>query len=230
MQILLFSQANSEASILKFALQQSGFWVRINSNLEANLENWTDHPVDGLLVCETPEYPQALELVKEFRAVTFVPLVVLTDMQPETDLIDLYQAGADLVVIRPFSIQVLILQMRTLILRSNSMPLMGLPSLEQGDLTLDPTTRTVTVGSNPKAHLTQLEFRLLYTLMTHPGQIMSPEELVEKVWGYSGEGNRDLVRGLVLRLRAKVESDSHEPVYIHTEPGAGYYFRSILAE
>jgi DNA-binding response OmpR family regulator len=228
MQVLLFSPNNTEAGILKYALQQSGFLVRISSDLETTLDSWSERPAEGLLLCDCLETPAVSLLVNKFRSVTFAPLVVLTDIQPEANLIDLYKAGVDLVVIRPYSIQVLILQMRILIQRSNSMPLLGLPSLEQGDLVLDPATRTVTVGNNPKAHLTHLEFSLLYTLMTHPGQIMSPEELVEKVWGYSGEGNRDLVRGLVLRLRAKVEPDSHEPVYIHTEPGAGYYYRPDL--
>jgi DNA-binding response OmpR family regulator len=73
-------------------------------------------------------------------------------------------------------------------------------------------------------HLTHLEFRLLYTLMTHAGQVIPTERIVENVWGYDGEGNRELVRGLVQRLRSKVEPDPRQPVYILTEAGIGYYF------
>jgi DNA-binding response OmpR family regulator len=69
---------------------------------------------------------------------------------------------------------------------------------------------------------------MLYTLMIHPKQILSAEELVEKVWGYHGEGNRELVRGLIQRLRLKIEPDIHNPSYIHTEPGVGYYFSLAL--
>jgi DNA-binding response OmpR family regulator len=72
--------------------------------------------------------------------------------------------------------------------------------------------------------LTQLEFRLLFTLMTHAGRVLPAETLVEYVWGYSGEGNRGLVRGLVQRLRSKVEPDPANPKYILTEPGLGYRF------
>jgi DNA-binding response OmpR family regulator len=72
--------------------------------------------------------------------------------------------------------------------------------------------------------LTQLEFRLLYVLLTNAGRIHSAESLVEQVWGYNGEGNRELVRGLVQRLRGKVENDPRNPKYILTEPGVGYYF------
>jgi DNA-binding response OmpR family regulator len=83
----------------------------------------------------------------------------------------------------------------------------------------------VTLAEGEPKHLTQLEFRLLYALMTHAGQIMPAENIVEHVWGYSGEGNRGLVRGLVQRLRAKVEPDPRNPEYILTEPGVGYRFR-----
>jgi DNA-binding response OmpR family regulator len=89
---------------------------------------------------------------------------------------------------------------------------------------LDPSIRTVKVGDNQEKRLTQLEFRLLYTLMTNVGQIIPTEQIVEHVWGYSGEGNRDLVRGLVQRLRAKIEPVSGKPRYVLTEPGIGYYF------
>jgi DNA-binding response OmpR family regulator len=98
-----------------------------------------------------------------------------------------------------------------------------LPTLSQAGVVLDPSKRTVTVGENKPVRLTQLEFRLMYTLITHPGQIMTTENLVEHVWGYSGERSRELVRGLVQRLRAKVEPEPRKPRYILTEPSVGYY-------
>jgi len=60
--------------------------------------------------------------------------------------------------------------------------------------------------------------------MTNAGRIVPTEQIVEHVWGYTGEGNRELVRGLVQRLRSKVEPIPREPRYILTEPGIGYYF------
>jgi DNA-binding response OmpR family regulator len=61
--------------------------------------------------------------------------------------------------------------------------------------------------------------------MLNAGQIVSAEALVEHVWGYSGEGDRTLVRGLVKRLRSKVEPDPSAPRFIQTEPGLGYAFK-----
>jgi len=74
----------------------------------------------------------------------------------------------------------------------------------------------------PSRRLTPLEFRLLYTLMLHRGQTLPNEVIVERVWGYSGEGSSVLVRGLIRRLRAKVETDPRHPQYIALVPGVGY--------
>ena len=119
-------------------------------------------------------------------------------------------------------------QIRALLRRSAGIPFFSLPTLSQHDVILDPSMRTVMVGQGDEKRLTQLEFRLLYTLMTNVGQIIPTEQIVEHVWGYSGEGNRELVRGLVQRLRSKVEPEPRNPRYILTEPGIGYYFNRNL--
>jgi two-component system KDP operon response regulator KdpE len=82
----------------------------------------------------------------------------------------------------------------------------------------------VQVADRAAARLTQLEFRLLYALMTHPGRVVPSENLVEYVWGYGGDGSQSLVRGLISRLRSKLEPDPSNPKYILTEAGIGYYF------
>ncbi len=79
-------------------------------------------------------------------------------------------------------------------------------------------------SDRPSKRLTHLEFRLLYTLMINRGQILPTDTIVERVWGYSGQGDRELVRGLISRLRAKVKLDPRNPSYILTVPGVGYSF------
>jgi DNA-binding response OmpR family regulator len=61
--------------------------------------------------------------------------------------------------------------------------------------------------------------------MINRGQVIPTETMVERVWGYTGQGDRDLVRGLVSRLRGKVEADARKPHYILTVPGVGYSFQ-----
>jgi DNA-binding response OmpR family regulator len=127
-----------------------------------------------------------------------------------------------LVIFRPFSARLLIAQLRGLLRRASGTRIFSLPSFTIGDLTIDPSIRTLQYKDETVTHLTRLEFRLLYTLMTHAGQVLPTETLVEHVWGYDGHGDQYLVRGLVKRLRAKVEPDPHKPRYILTIPGVGY--------
>jgi DNA-binding response OmpR family regulator len=108
--------------------------------------------------------------------------------------------------------------------RAANLPFYALPSLSIRDVELDPNTRTVVIEKHSPKQLTQLEFRLLYTLMIHERQVVPQQTLIEEVWGYDGEGDRDLVRGLVRRLRIKVEPDPSNPRYIRTVPGVGYTF------
>jgi DNA-binding response OmpR family regulator len=99
-----------------------------------------------------------------------------------------------------------------------------MPALEMEKLTLDPASRSVKMKDQESQQLTQLEFRLLYVLMTNRGQVIPFETIVERVWGYTGEGNRELVRGLIRRLRRKIEPDPEKPQFIQNVPGVGYRF------
>ena len=116
----------------------------------------------------------------------------------------------------------MISQLRALMRRAIGVTVFNLPNFTVGDLDLDTSVRTVQVKDEAPKHLTRLEFRLLYTFMVHRGQVLSTDTLVERVWRYSGSGDRELVRGLVKRLRAKIEPDPHFPRYILTIPGVGY--------
>jgi len=98
----------------------------------------------------------------------------------------------------------------------------SLPSLVAGPVRLDPGMRMVQVDARPERRLTQLEFRLLQTLMQYPGRTVPTGTIVERVWGFDGAGGLELVRGLVRRLRSKLEVDPRRPQFIITDPGIGY--------
>jgi DNA-binding response OmpR family regulator len=225
MQALLFSPHADEANVLQVILQQAGFIVRTARNLDQSIQAWPENPSDLILVVLDGDYSKSLIQIKQLRAHTVLPIILISDLLSEDLYVEFLDAGADLVIIRPYSIRALLAQIRSVLRRSSGMPLFSLPTLTQMDVHLDPSNRAVQVGDTEAKRLTQLEFRLLYTLMIHVGQIIPTEQIVEQVWGYTGEGNRDLVRGLVQRLRSKVEVDPRNPVYILTEPGIGYYFK-----
>ncbi len=203
------------------ALQRAGLAVNMANELERAMKTWLDRPADLILLALDDDLP---ECINRIRAETEVPVIVIADQIKEDLHCRLLEFGADLVIVRPFSTRLLIAQVRTLMRRAGNVPLSSLPTLSLAGLTLDPAARTVQVAGRPPRRLTHLEFRLLYTLMIHRGQILPTEVIVERVWGYSGRGDKELVRGLVSRLRAKVEFEPRNPQYILTLPGVGYSF------
>ena len=225
MQAILFSPHADESNVLQVILQQAGFMVRTCRSLDQAIEYWPENPADLIMAVLSGDHTKSFLQIKQLRAHTAVPIVLISDMLVDDVYVNYLEAGVDLVVIRPYSVRALLAQIRATMRRSSGLPFFSLPTLTQQDVQLDPSNRTVQVGDGEPKRLTHLEFRLLYTLMTHAGQIIPTEQIVEFVWGYSGEGNRDLVRGLVQRLRSKVEVNPRQPQYILTEVGIGYYFR-----
>ena len=225
MQAVLFSLHVDEANVLQVILQQAGFMVRTARSLDQAIEAWPENPADFILISLTGEHSKSLTQIKQLRAHTASPMTLISDLLSDDLFVNYLEAGADLVVTRPYSVRALLAQIRALMRRGSGIPFFSLPMLTQKDVLLNPSDRTVKVGEQDPKRLTHLEFRLLYTLMTHIGQIIPADQIVEQVWGYTGDGNRELVRGLVQRLRTKVEVDPRQPVYIITEPSIGYYFK-----
>lgn len=224
METLIYSSHPSETSVLGAIVQEAGSGFRSVRDIDTVVESVMQRPVDLTLLSITGDSTRYLQVIRQLRVHTVIPFVMIVDPLPEDAQVELLDAGADMVITRPYGIRVLAALLRSLLRRAGGLPFHVLPSLTQSGVTLDPSMRTVTVGSSESIRLTSLEFRLLYTFITHPGQIIPAENLVEYVWGYSGDGNRELVRGLVQRLRSKIEPDQGNPVYIMTEAGIGYMF------
>ena len=165
-----------------------------------------------------------LELCSEVRQKMAVPIIVIAPWSDEQSQLQLYGAGADDYVTRPYSPAILEAKIRAFLRMSGWIPPSALSLIEKGVIRLDPEQHTFVVADGVPVRLTPLEFRLLYVLILNVGHVLSAETLVEKVWGYTGDGNRDLLKGLVRRLRGKIEPDVRVPVYIRTVPGVGYAF------
>lgn len=227
MYALLLSENSDELAVLSLVLQRAGLAVSTARDLDRAMHQWSERPVDLVVLALSGMDPESQ--VQRVRADTVAPLISIVGAVDEALHYSLLEAGADLVVARPYSARLLIAEVRALLRRAGSVPLFSLPNLSLAGLTLDTATRTVEAGGRPSQRLTHLEFRLLYTLMLHRDHVLSTETIVERVWGYSGRGDRSLVRGLVSRLRSKVEADPRNPSYIVTIPGVGYSFREEIS-
>ncbi|HSB89883.1 MAG TPA: response regulator transcription factor [Anaerolineales bacterium] len=223
MQAILVASDQDERDVLAFILRHAGLAVAASAGLPGVLATWLDRPAD-LIVAAFGDSRDLGKDISAIRAVTDVPLLLIVDNPGEDRLCALIRAGADLVLPRPVSPLILGAYAQALLRRSGAAPAFSLPTLTLPEIGLDPATRTVKLEGGEPQRLTQLEFRILYLLMTNRGQVLPTETIVERVWGYSGEGDRDLVRGLISRLRRKIEVDAEKPRFIQTVPGVGYLF------
>lgn len=226
MQALLIAEFEEESAVLSLILQKAGFSIRTIKDFSTLLTMWPEQPVDFIAIALSESTSLSLKSIRQIRQHSAVPILVVADPLTETQQVDLIEAGIDYLVSRPYGIRFLLAVVKGLMRRTQGTSLFNLPTLSQAGLTLDQSARTVTIEDREPVRLTTLEFRLLHTLITNPGQVIPTENLVEYVWGYSGAGDRDLVRGLVQRLRTKIEPDPHQPKFIITYPGLGYSFQA----
>lgn len=223
MQAFIVTDENDERDALAFVIRHAGLAVATGSDVKRVMANWSQHPAD-LIVIAYDDDAHALEDVRAAREVSTAPLLLIVNPTPEYRHCQLLQAGADIVLQRPVALRLVARYAQVLLRRAASVPAFVLPTLELDDISLDPTTRTVSVGGSASRRLTQLEFRLMYVLMMNRNQVIPSDVIVERVWGHLGEGDRDLVRGVVSRLRHKIEPDPDNPRFIQTIPGVGYRF------
>lgn len=223
MNAIITSPDADTRDFIQYVLHRAGLTVRVMPSLRAAAEQWLDQPADLVLAVarETHEFENE---VNALRAFSPAPLVILLETANTQDICPLLAAGADLVLELPVHPKTLAAYCHALLRRSGSVPPFTLPTLDLGEIALNPSTRTVCLGGTDSHRLTQLEFRLLYSLMTHRGQVIPTEVIINRVWGYSEAGSRELVRGLVSRLRAKIEDEPSKPRFIHTVLGVGYLF------
>jgi DNA-binding response OmpR family regulator len=223
MQAIIIAGDAEDRDFLSFALRHAGLAVARTAETHHAGSVLAEHPVD-LILLVLDARTVGLSEVGEIRAITQAPLMLMVERLTDAEHCALLDAGADLALERPVSPRILARYARMLLKRAGTIPASVLSIIETQDLSLDPATRRVTPAGAEPVQLTPLEFRLLYLLMTNRGLVIPIDTIVERVWGYSGSGNRELVRGLVRRLRLKIEPDPEVYRYVENLPGVGYRF------
>jgi two-component system response regulator MtrA len=159
-----------------------------------------------------------IDVCKEIREESGVPIVMLTAKSDTVDVVVGLESGADDYVVKPFKPKELVARIRARVRRLDA------PSHEAltiGDLSIDVAGHSVTRDGTP-VNLTPLEFDLLHCLARKPWQVFTREVLLEQVWGYRHSADTRLVNVHVQRLRSKVEHDPENPEIIVTVRGVGY--------
>lgn len=164
-----------------------------------------------------------IEVCKRLRQLSTVPIIMLTALGEEADIIAALEQGADDYLIKPFSMGELVARVRALLRRTHwTDEPVSLGTLRVGKLEIDFENQQVWRESEP-VKLSPTEFAVLRELAVHRGKILTHEALLRRVWGTEYRTEAEYLRVYVGRLRRKLEDDPPNPAHILTEPGIGYY-------
>jgi DNA-binding response OmpR family regulator len=218
MRVLVADDDSDLRALIGFTLSQAGYDVSAAADGESALQAFLrDSPDLVLLDINMPE-PNGLQVCREIRGRSPVPIMMLTVRDLEEDLVEAFDSGADDYVRKPFSPRALLARVRALLRRAE--PLDG--PVTAGQLRLDPEQRTLHVAAAAPVRVTPLELKALQLLMSTPGRTVTAEKLLLHLWGRATARERRTLKQLVYRLRQKIEADASSPEILQTTPGAGY--------
>lgn len=231
--ILIVDDEKPISDIIKFNLTKEGYeTVTAFDGREAITKFEEEDPDLILLDLMLPEL-DGLEVAKEVRKTSHIPIIMLSAKDSEFDKVIGLEIGADDYVIKPFSNRELLARVKAHLRRTENIEIAvaeentstSNSEITIGDLKILPDA-FVAQKRGEDIELTHREFELLHHLVTHMGQVMTREYLLETVWGYDYFGDVRTVDVTIRRLREKIEDTPSRPEYILTRRGVGYYMKS----
>src|SRR6476620_7840924 len=225
--ILLVDDEDSVRKVLAFPLERDGYAVVQAADGEEALRQFSEQPIDLVVLDIMLPRLDGLEVCKRLRATSTVPIIMLTARDDELDKVIGLELGADDYITKPFSIREFRSRLRALLRRARATQVTSdapRERIEREGVVIDVPRRTVVVRDEP-VQLTFVEFELLRTLAAQPGRVFSRRMLLESLW--KSDDYRDPRRTdvHVRHLREKLEREPQTPEYILTVRGVGYRFR-----
>ncbi len=216
--VLVVDDDAALAEMLTIVLRQEGFDSRMCHRGDLALAEFRDYRPDVVLLDLMLPGRDGIDVCKQIRAESGVPVVMLTAKGDTVDVVVGLESGADDYVVKPFKPKELVARIRA---RVRRLDVPDQETLVLGDLVIDVAGHAVTRGAETIG-LTPLEFDLLVCLARKPWQVFTREVLLEQVWGYRHAADTRLVNVHVQRLRSKVEHDPEHPEVVLTVRGVGY--------
>jgi two-component system response regulator MtrA len=216
--ILIVDDDTALGEMLAIVLRGEGFEPETVTRGDEVMDAFGAFEPDLVLLDVMLPGKDGIEVCREIRAASGVPIVMLTAKTDTVDVVLGLESGADDYVVKPFKPKELVARVRAR-LRGADQP--RPTTLHVGDLTIDVPGHVVRRGEE-EILLTPLEFDLLVCLARRPWQVFTRDELLEQVWGYRHSADTRLVNVHVQRLRAKIEKDPENPEVVLTVRGVGY--------
>ena len=218
--ILLVEDEELITTPLAEALERDGFLAEIAHTVADGLtKGRTVRPDLVLLDIGLPD-GSGLDVCRELRASSSVPIIILSARGEEADRVVGLELGADDYVVKPFSAREVIARIRAVLRRSSTPAGAGDGPIEIGGVRLDQSKRTATLNGAP-VELARKEFDLLALLMREAGAVVTRERLIDEVWDVNWFGSTKTLDVHISTLRKKLE-----PGLIHTARGVGFRFAS----
>jgi two-component system, OmpR family, KDP operon response regulator KdpE len=221
--ILVVDDEQQITLVLRSGLSKHGYDVRVAAEGEAALELFTLWRPNLVITDLSMPNMGGLELCRRLRAISEVPIIVLSVKGEEAVKIEALDAGADDYITKPFGMGELLARVRATLRRLTTEVIEALTIVEEGDFRVDLEARSVTVAGR-EVHLSPKEFDLLLYFVRHPGKVLTHRTLLSAIWGGNSVEQTEYLRVFIRHLRKKIESSPAKPQYILTEPWIGYRF------
>lgn len=220
--VLVIDDEPQITRVLRHSLSAHRYDVRTAADGVSGLDTFRDWNPDLIITdLQMPEM-DGIDLCREIRKSSPVPIIVLSVRGEERTKVKALDAGADDYVTKPFGIDELLARVRAALRRTRDGDDVPAAMIE-GDFSIDPATRQVTV-SGEQVHLTPKEFDLLAFLFRNRGRVVTHRAILAAVWGGDHTEQPEYLRVFVGQLRKKIEREPSQPRYILTEPWVGYRF------
>jgi len=220
-QILVVEDDTDTATVVCNLLETAGYRAVAVDSGEMALNRIAITPPDLVLLDINLPDINGLEVLRQVRTHSFLPMIVLSGFNFDRDKVTALEAGADDFMSKPFSPDELMARIAALLRRVDWTPQIE-SRITIRHLELDIPRRQVMIRGK-RLHLTPIEYGILVTLMRSAGQVITHEELLHTVWGDNyANGDYSVLRVNISRLRQKLEENPRHPAYIVTAPGQGY--------
>jgi len=214
--ILIIEDEASFVEAIRVSFEKEGFTVDSAPNGRQGIERFRVHPPDLVLLDLMLPEVSGLDVLRAIRRDSDLPVIVVSAKDAEADVVAALELGADDYVTKPYSIRELIARVRAATRRRSTAG----AAVSVGTATLDRDAYLLRVGE-ATTDLPRKEFEVLMLLMEHPGRVVTREEFLDKVWGYTFFGDTRTLDQHIRRLRRRLEEHPDAPV-IETVRGVGY--------
>jgi len=207
--------------VLRTVLSSQGYQVKTAAEGEAALSSFSEFRPELVITDLYMPHMDGVELCRRIRAMSNVPIIVLSVKGEEKTKVEALDSGADDYVTKPFGIDELLARVRAALRRGSGEA--EVASFDAGDFRVDLDARRVHARGQ-EIRLTPKEFDLFVYMARHPSRVITHRTLLEAVWGEASQEQPEYLRVFMGQLRKKLEPDPSNPKYLVTEPWVGYRF------